>query len=235
MISALFGGVAVNRSCALVWALLAAILLGGCQTDHVVRITALRDPSQVGRTYWLLSSQEGVGRGHLEYRLYERLAERALRARGYARVDQDTVPHLVILLDYGVGPPEQKSKRWGWAVPHKTTKTVSGLKNPLTGMSSGSTITTTSWSFGSAQRSWTEYTLWLRLSAVEGRSYIYQRSIQEIWNTVAYTSNQSRDLQRTFPVLLASAMDYFGVGLHGERVVRVPRQSPRVDWLRTRE
>jgi hypothetical protein len=183
----------------------------------------------------LLSNQEGVGRGHLEYRHYERLVDRALHARGYARVGPDTEPHLVVLLDYGVGPPEQKSKTWGWAIPHKTTKTVVGLPNPLTGMSSSSSITTTTWSSGSAHRSWTEYTLWLRLSAVEGRSYVYQRSIQEVWNTVAYTSNQSRDLQWTFPVLLASAMDYFGVDLHGERVVRVPWQSERVDWLRTRE
>lgn len=76
-----------------------------------VQVSALRDPTLVGRTYWLVPGEGGGDANGLEYRAFASLAERALRARGYQPVDRSTEPHLVIRLDYGIGPPGSATVR----------------------------------------------------------------------------------------------------------------------------
>jgi hypothetical protein len=222
-----------SRTC--VWMLASALFLGSlaCKAaDHVVRVSAQRDPGMAGSTYWLVPGMDGVEPGHLEYRAFASLVERSLAARGYVRVDEGTRPHMVLLLSYGVGPPQSKSRTRGWAIPTTTSTTVQGWRSPTTGLSTPSTITTTSWTYGVASASWTEYTSWLRLSALEGGSYLEGRPVREIWNTLAYTDSKSRDLLEIFPVLLAVAMDYFALSSHREIVMHVPQRSPRIKWLR---
>lgn len=93
----------IMRRLALVLLLFAG---GACAPDgYRVHVTALRDPTLVGRTYWLEPGEFAGDAGGLQYRGFAELADRALRARGYQPVDRATAPHLVIYLDYGIGPP----------------------------------------------------------------------------------------------------------------------------------
>ena len=195
-----------------------SLALLGCKTpDHVVRVSALRDPSMVGRTYWLVPGA-GIESGQLEFRAFQALVDRALSARGYVRVDEGTEPHLVVRLSYGVGPPLSRMETRRWAAP--------GAGGTRDG----------EWTYRPGRvsvRSWTEYTSWLEISASHGPSYLADAEQREVWRIVAYTDTQSRDLRAMFPVLLASAMDYIGRESGQELTLLVPLDSARVQWLRS--
>jgi len=178
---------------------LASLVSLACGHDALtVRVSALRDPSLRGRTYWLVPGKGGADPNHLEYRAFAALADRALRARGYQPVDRATEPHLVIHFDYGVGPP--------------ASATVS---------------VNTFWNSAVVK---TAFTVWVRLSAVEGKAAAGATSAREVWTTTAMTDAPGGNLQNLVPVLLATAMDFFGAAAPERRFV-VRLRSQRVAWL----
>lgn len=96
----------LRSGCAPKACLVALFASAACAPNGLaVRVSALRDPNLVGRTYWLVPGEGGGDPNNLEYRAFAALADRALRARGYQPVDRTTEPHLVIRFDYGIGPP----------------------------------------------------------------------------------------------------------------------------------
>ncbi len=158
---------------------LASLVSLACGHDEMtVRVSALRDPSLLGRTYWLVPGKGGGDPNHLEYRAFAALADRVLRARGYQPVDRATEPHLVIHFDYGIGPP--------------ASATVS---------------LNTFWNRAVVK---TAFTVWVRLSAVEGKAAAGASSAREVWSTTAMTDAPGGNLQNLVPVLLATAMDRAG-------------------------
>lgn len=200
-------------------------------TGYDVRVTALRDPARAGRTYWLAPGMDGLAETQLEYRALERLVHKALQARGYQPVARDTEPHLVILLGYGVGPPQVvvSQRRTATYVPGKTT-----YHAPLAGQAGvGSTSTSGgSWTWGWTKAEvFTVQTTWLHLSAVDGKAFAAAQPASEVWTATAVTDTRGVDLSRTLPALLASAMDYFGTTVPRNLRLRVPPDSQRVRWL----
>jgi hypothetical protein len=195
-----------------------------------VRVTALRDPARSGRTYWLVSGVDGKDSTQLEYRAVEALAHRALRARGYQLVGRDTEPHLVVLLGYGVGPPQTvvETTRAGGGV--KTTEQP-GRSSIVTGVGAPPTRTSMTWGGWTHTEVFTVHTTWLRLSAVDGKAFAAHRPASEVWSTTARTDARGTDLQKLLPVLLASAMDYLAVNVRHDVRLVVPSDSERVEWL----
>lgn len=221
------GGGCVGTACAVALLLVAACGLN----NHDVRVSALRDPSQVGRTYWLRPGGEGLEPGQLEYRRFEALVHKALAARGYQRVDARTQPHLVILLGYGVGPPQRQVSRKVGMVTH--TKTTRTYQPPLGGLGVGSYRTSTKKSYlpiPIVEES-TRYITWVTLSAVNGPAFVASQPAQEVWTTTAVIESEASDLQTLFPVMLATAMDYIGAHTGRELRIAVPLRSQRVQWL----
>ena len=177
---------------------LASLVFLACGPKELeVRVSSLRDPSLVGRTYWLVPGKSGVDPNHLEYRQFAALADRALRARGYQPVDRATEPHLVIRFDYGIGPTALATVRLN------TFRTSAVLT--------------------------TAVTVWVRLSAVEGKAAAGADSAREVWTTTAMTAAPGGNVRNLAPLLLAAAMDFFGTP--GERRISVPLRSQRVAWL----
>jgi hypothetical protein len=204
---------------------LVALLMSGCaKTYSEVRVSAARDPGQVGRTYWLVPYAAGVHEGQLQYRQLAALVDKALAARGYERVDERTEPHLVILLGYGVGPPQTEVKQTSGAIP--TTETTTTYRPPPGGGVGSTTFT----HFHRTTVS-TTYPSWITLSAVNGPAYVASGQLREVWVTTALTYGEEPYAGYLFPVMLASAMDYFGQRIAGEAIVRVPYRSQRVYWL----
>lgn len=209
------------------------VLLGpGCAPSGLaVHVTALRDPARTGRTYWLVPGVEGKDATQLEYRVVESLAHKALRARGYQLVGRDTEPHLVVLLGYGVGPPQTvvETTRTGGGV--KTSEQPGRRSSIVTGVGAAPTHTRMTWGGWTHTEVFTIHTTWLRLSAVDGKAFAAHRQASEIWSTTARTESRGSDLQKLLPVLLASAMDYFAVNVRHDVRLVVPSDSERVEWL----
>jgi hypothetical protein len=210
--------------CVVAWLLAAA-----CGSNALdVRVTALRDPARTGRTYWLVPA-EGHGATQLEFRAVESLVHKALRARGYQQVGRDIEPHLVVLLGYGVGPPQavvqatQGGARWQPGQP--------GRSGIITGVGSTATGPRMTWSGWTRVEVFTVYTTWVRLSAVDGKAFAAGRPAGEVWSTTARTEARGSDLQVLLPVLLASAMDYFAANVRRDVRLLVPPDSQRVEWL----
>ena len=220
----------LGRSRLLACLSLVLLSMGCAPTGRSVEVTALRDPSRSGRTYWLVPGVEGKDATQLEYRAVEALAHKALRARGYQPVGRDTEPHLVVLLGYGVGPPQTvvETTHTGGAV--KTTGQP-GRSSIVTGVGATSTGTRMTWAGWTNIEVFTVHTTWLRLSAVDGKAFAANRPASEIWSTTARTEVRGSDLQVLLPVLLASAMDYFAVNVRHDVRLLVPFDSERVAWL----
>jgi hypothetical protein len=209
-----------------VCAVTSLVVLACGPTGFDVRVTALRDPARTGRTYWLVPA-EGHAATDLQYRTVESLAHKALRARGYQLVGRDTEPHLVVLLGYGVGPPQtvgEITRTGGGPLTQQTfgSRTIGGV---------GSSHTRMTWGGWTRTELFTVYTTWLRLSAVDGTAFAARQPASEIWSTTARTDARGSDLQVLLPILLASAMDYFAASVPRDVRLVVPFDSQRVEWL----
>ena len=219
----------VGRARLLAVCALTSLLAAACAPSGLdVRVTALRDPARSGRTYWLVPA-EGHAATDLQYRAVEALAHKALRARGYQLVGRDTEPHLVVLVGYGVGPPQTMgTATTGGATWEPGQPGRSGI---ITGVGTTGSGPRMSWGGWTRIELFTVYTTWVRLSAVDGRAFAAWQPASEIWSTTARTDARGSDLQVLLPILLASAMDYFANSVPRDVRLVVPFDSQRVEWL----
>ncbi len=84
--------------------ILAALLFGGCQTIHEVKVDAIRDPRAGPPASYQLVVAAPTGDSPGLAALVERSVRAGLAARGCFAAPAGTLPDQIIAVSYGVGP-----------------------------------------------------------------------------------------------------------------------------------
>jgi len=151
-----------------------------------------------GKNYFLLCAIKGINENDLQFQEFARYIQKALRVKGYYRVDSISKAQILIRLAYGIGNPHTVvntqtyttslgySYYVGWTqiyVPPKTQKVT--------------TSTTT-------------YHRFIMLDAYDAKN----KNIQ-LWKTVITSDGSNGDLRSAFPHLVAGAVNILGEETNG--------------------
>ncbi len=192
------------------------------------------------RSYVLLPLQGGVQPTDLEFQEYSGYVATALAARGFRPAPSLDDAQVVVFLDYGMGEPREHSYTydlpiWGQTgvKSSQTTSDVSAVGNTATIQSK----TTYKPEYGvtgytTYSASYTTFTGFALLSAVDVGRYKADRQIVEVWKTRIACVGKNGDLRGVFPAMIGGAWDLFAKST-GRIVERSVSDSSReVVWIR---
>lgn len=227
--------------------LLAACYVAACANRPDLRVYGVRINSFASpeapryRTYFLLPASQKILASDLEFREYGWYVHRALMARGLQPAATLDEAELAVFVDYGVGEPHEHIETYDipmWGQTGIASTTTTGTISTFGNQSQIRTSTSYTPQYGiTGYRTKVEtYTLFPRFalfSAVDLRVYRSTRQIVEIWKTQLTSIGVSDDLRTVFPIMVAAAVDLFGVS-SGRTIERdLYDNSPQVVWLRT--
>jgi hypothetical protein len=197
-------------------------LVGACATapgtSFATSVTALKATSPPpGRSFVILPGTRGVTESDLQFQETERFVEAALRQRGFTKAQPPQSADLALFVSYGIGNPVEET--YSYLVPQlgfvPTTTTVngtvtsSGNTSTLSGTSAtGSKLGITG--FGTATESYTTYTRYLLVTAVDLAHYKSTGEAREAWKTAVVSIGSSNDFRRVLPALVVASSKYLG-------------------------
>jgi hypothetical protein len=220
---------ALHRSFALVTA---SLFLAGCVTSHEVKVDSLAKPkAEDSISYEIKNKNPLVTDDSLRYKEAANLVKTALSGKGLYEAPPNTKPDIIVDLDYGVGPPQQRKE----TVSEPVYITVPGqirtervqVGTDSQGRPIYQTITvqdppTTEFAgFREYMITVIVYEKYLKLSARENKEAAEGRPQQEVWTVDVTSEGESRDIRRNLPVLVAATIDYIGKDSQGQKTIRI--------------
>ncbi|HEX6626898.1 MAG TPA: hypothetical protein VF105_02990 [Gemmatimonadaceae bacterium] len=141
----------------------------------------------------------------------------ALKQRGFIEAQSPESAAIVLFVSYGIGSPTQQS--YTYLTPQiglvpKTT-TVNGTIS-TTGNTSAITGTAATQSklgitgLASATGTYTTYTRYLLVTAVDLEHYKLTKEAREVWKTAVVSTGSSNDFRLVLPYLIVAGSQYFG-------------------------
>jgi hypothetical protein len=189
----------------------------GCNT-HLVTIDSLARPGAKAISYSIRSANPSVAGDSVRYREAAELVKAALSGRGLYEAPANTVPDVVVNLDYGVGPPRvRREKVYEWestSGPDSTGFFLPGLPTRPVWISE------------------TTYEKYLRLTARESVADTLGRPPAEIWTVDVVSEGESQDIRKYLPILAAASIDYIGRDSHGHKTIRIKDSDADVIFVK---
>jgi hypothetical protein len=220
-----------------------ALLIGGCATTHQVKVDSLAKPNaEAAISYEIHNKNPMVADDSLRYKEAANLVKTALSGKGLYEAPPNTKPDLVVDLDYGVGPPQQKKE----TVSEPVYITVPGqirtervqVGTDSQGRPIYQTITvqdppTTEFAgFREYMVTVTVYEKYLKLSARENKEAAEGRPQTEVWTVDVTSEGESRDIRKNLPVLVAASIDYIGKDSHGQKTIKIKDSSSDIAFVK---
>jgi hypothetical protein len=209
----------VARICCVV---LGASLLAGCVPPATAKfatsVSALRASSlPPSRSFWIASGMAGVAESDLQFQESRRFLVAALRQQGFVEASSPASAAIAVFLSYGIGNPTQETYEYlvpqvGF-VPKSTTVngtvTASGKTSTISGTAATqSTLGITG--FGSAVGSYTTFTRYLLVTALDLDHYRSTKEATELWKTAVISVGASNDFRLVLPYLVVAGTQYLG-------------------------
>lgn len=212
---------------------LSAVLLGGCNTAHQIRVSALNSPAALaGGTYVFQAGSGTIQVNDLQFREVAEYLRPALAAQGYYEVDDPASADVMLFVSYGVGEPEPREYTYSYPVYAETGGGSRTVTSTTTGADGKATTTTTvvenpshRQRVGSEYSTHTvfEYRKFLTLSARDNSQPQEARTAEEVWHLSVVTHDSGADLREVLPAMVAAAAPYLGGNTGKAILVRVPR------------
>jgi len=200
----------------LITIIMASILAGCGGSVYLVKVDSFGDSDLHGKSYVLLPASENVG--GLEFNEYSTYVHRALKKKGFRRsLDGIDTAKIAIFMDYGISEP--KTYQESYSIPQWGTTGISSSYTSGTISSYGSYTGTTSYTpsygitgYSSGTSSRTEYTRYLKLSAVDVDKWklANKSEITELWKTSVTSTGWKSDLRAVMPFLVVASEKHLG-------------------------
>lgn len=202
-----------------------AMFLGGCASttiDTSVNSYAAGVP-QAGTTYAIIpytNGQEDVEMklNSFEFNEYANLLEKSFSSKGWSRLPANSQPHMVVVVSYGMGPPN--TRQYQYSVPtygktgsnSYTTGTVTSFGG-FTNLNATTTTIPTYGITGSETRlgTITTYDRWLGVSAIDWAEYSRTGKLNRVFDVAVKSTGTGGDLRAVMPYMAMSAGRYAGV------------------------
>lgn len=169
-----------------------------------------REGITAGQTYFLAPANKDE-EDSLEFEAISKMVERALVSRGLTRSSEPKGASIVVILDYGIGPPQKELG--SYSIPTFGQTGVSSATTTGTISSTGGVSASTSYtpSFGitaatTRTYSYTTYDRWLRLSAFRTTS----NGPKALWQTEVKSTGSTGDLRTIMPEMAFAGSSYIG-------------------------
>jgi len=179
--------------------------------------------------------------GDLQFQEFAGEMRNALTLSGF-RVGVTTAetPDVVVLTEYGVGPPTTKSvtynsTQYGWVdEPRSATVTPMG-SSPRAGYRVETTPSQVYKPVGVQTNTINKTTYVRRFTAV---AYDYKalkatNEHRQLWKVTVVSEGESSDLRAILPAMIATARPYFGKSTGKQVIVRTALNTPEVEAVRT--
>jgi len=216
-----------------------AVLLSSCGVKYHVKVDSFGKGPMSDMTYTLLpSSPDILG---LEYEEYSKYIHLALEEKGYINVDNQDNSKMVIFLNYGISDPstyETTSSIPQWGQTGVSSSYTTGSINSYGGYGSYSGTTSYTPSYGitgytPVTSRHTEYTRYLKLTAVDSNLWKNNNESQELWKTSVISTGSSGDLRNVMPYMIVASKPHIGTNTGQQLKIIVDGEDKRVKNLRS--
>jgi len=179
--------------------------------------------------------------GDLQFQEFSGEMRNALTLSGFrvGATPQET-PDVIILTEYGVGPPVTKSTtynttQYGWVnEPRSATVTPMGT-SPRAGYQVETTSSQVYKPVGVQTNTINKTTYVRHFTAVayDYKTYKATNEQRQLWKVTVISEGESADLRTVLPAMIATAQPYFGKSTGKQLEVRIPLNGPQVEAVRT--
>lgn len=224
-------------------ALAACLLFSGCATTHELKVDSLAKPqTEDAVSYQIKNRNPLVADDSLRYKEAASMVKTALSGKGLYEAPPNTKADLVVDLDYGVGPPQQKRETVSEPVYITLPGQIRQERVQVGTDSQGRPIyqivtvqdppTTEFAGFREYVVTVTVYEKYLKLSARENKEAAEGRPPSEVWTVDVTSEGESRDIRKNLPVLVAASIDYIGKDTHGQKTIRIKDTNSDIAFVK---
>lgn len=229
---------ALGLASALVW-----LLGAGCATTHEVKVDSLsKPPAAPVASYELRNRNPLVADDSLRYKEAAGLVKTALSGRGLYEAPPNTKPDIVVDLDYGVGPAQQRREKVSEPVYLNIPGQIRVERIQVGVDSAGRPVyqtvtvqdppTTEFAGFREYYVTVVVYEKYLKLTARENKEASEGRPAAEVWTVDVTSEGENRDLRKALPVLVAASIEYIGQDTKGQKTVRIKESNSDLAFVR---
>lgn len=228
------------RRIKLVWAgLLVCVLMQGCGTDLVnVTVKALSAPeAEHMKRYMIFPASDSIASGDLQFREYANMADVALEARGFKKVEVVEDCDIFVLLRYSISGPQTSYSSYSIPLYGQTgggTTYQSGtVYNNTSGFSNyrGQSYTQPQYGVTGYSSGITSHTFFVCSANLQGCSVSQipkGGEPQQVWTTTVAGISHSGSLQELMPYLMLTAQDFIGKQTGNTVTVSIRPEDPRL-------
>jgi hypothetical protein len=225
--------------------LAAALALSACATtSYDVKVNAAAKPATKPTiSYRIESHDPALDPSSLRYQEAETFVKTALSGKGLYEAPKDAPADLVVEFDFGISPPIVTQKPFaepvfqdvGASTSFQAVQTGTDTKgNPI--YSEVTTRDPGHQEFVGERHymvSVTSYEKHLLITARENKESAEGSPPRTVWGVDVSTTDESDDLRRYLPVLLAASIDYIGKDSGGEiKTIRIDEKDPAIAFVK---
>jgi hypothetical protein len=201
------------------FALVVALLGGGCATSYRVTVDSLAKPDANAISYSLRNASSTDKDDSLRYREAASLVRTALSGRGLFEAPVKVVPDVIVEIDYGVAPVARREVRYRapWEKPSWAPWWMTGGTGTQTDSNGFPVLSTEEPEVVTV----TIYEKHLRLTARENPGPGNGAVDPTLWRVDVTSEGVSKNLRRYLPVLVAASIEYVGKDSHGQKTIRI--------------
>ena len=223
----------------------ATLVAAGCSSaGYDMKINSAAKPeAKAAISYRIEAHGASVDTSSLRYKEAENFVKTALSGKGLYEAPKPEQADMVIDLDYGIGPPiitEQPFSQPVYrSIPGVTRTEVVQSGTDFRGQPVYSTITTqepTRNEYMGDREYMTTVTVYekhLTVTAHENKPATEGRAPRTVWGVQVTSEDESKDLRKYLPVLIAASIEYIGKDSGGEiKTIRVSDKDPAISFVK---
>ncbi len=227
-------------------ALAAMALLGSscASTGYDVKLNAAAKPqAKAAISYRIESKSPNVDTSTLRYQEAENFVKTALSGKGMYEAPKPELADMVVDLDYGIGPPQISRKAMTEPIyqniPGSTKTETVQVGTDIRGNPIYSTVSTSEPArqeyLGDREYSLavTVYEKHLTVTAHENKEASEGKGPKTVWGVQVTSEDESKDLRKYLPVLIAASIEYIGKDSGGEiKTIKVDEKDPAIAFVK---
>jgi hypothetical protein len=221
------------------------LLLSACaSTSYDMQVHAAAKPTaKAAISYRIESNDPALDPSSLRYKEAENFVKTALSGKGMYEAPKPELADMVVVLDYGIGPPIMRQKAISEPVyqniPGSTTSQIVQSGSDIKGNPIYTTVVTQTPSrqdyIGDREfmTTITTYEKRLVMTARENKEGTEGKAPKPVWGVQVTSEDESKDMRKYLPVLIAASIEYIGKDSGGEiQTIRVKEQDPAIAFVK---
>lgn len=198
----------------------------GCTGDRItynIDVDSIARGNQTNK-YVLLSGDNKLNSGDLQFQEYASYITRALLKRGFTQAESIDSAEVAIFLAYGIGEPQEHQYSYSRPIFGQTgvsSSYTTGSATTYGGLTNYSGITSYTPTYGitgiaNHTDTYVTYYRYLILDAINADEFRTSNKLNQEWKTTITSTGSSSDLRKIFPLMVAASVPYIGINTTGK-------------------